>query len=165
MPELYVSAPTQAPADPPVASDPFLLLYTSGTTAAPKGVPLSYHNMLSNARLGVPEHGFAEDDVILAAAPFTHLFGLYSFHLSLCAGARSLLLPSFTPPGLTEIIESAKATALFAGPAHIAACLNAGLFDNYDVSSIKLAVLSGSTLPEAIAREFVKPTRPSLAIA
>jgi acyl-CoA synthetase (AMP-forming)/AMP-acid ligase II len=36
---------------------PFLLLYTSGTTASPKGVPHNYHTMLSNARLGVPEHG------------------------------------------------------------------------------------------------------------
>ena len=40
----------------PVAADPFLLLYTSGTTAAPKGVPHNYHTMLSNARLGAPEH-------------------------------------------------------------------------------------------------------------
>ena len=82
----------------PVASDPFLLLYTSGTTAAPKGVPLSYHNMLGNARVGVPEHQLGPDDTVLSAAPFSHLFGLYSFHLVLCAGACSLLLPAFSPP-------------------------------------------------------------------
>src|SRR4051812_30581904 len=41
----------------PAAGDPFLLLYTSGTTASPKAVPHSYHTLLSNARLGVPEHG------------------------------------------------------------------------------------------------------------
>ena len=152
--ELCASEPGGAIADPPVASDPFLLLYTSGTTAAPKGVPLSYHNMLSNARLGVPEHGLSAKDVVLCAAPFTHLFGLYSFHLALCTGARSLLLPSFTPPGLAEIAESGGATALFAGPAHIAACLNAGLFNKHDLSSLELAVLSGSPLPAPIAKAF-----------
>ena len=49
----------------PVASDPFLLLYTSGTTSSPKGVPLNYHNMLSNARLSAPEHGLTADGVHL----------------------------------------------------------------------------------------------------
>lgn len=150
--ELCASELGGAAIDPPVASDPFLLLYTSGTTAAPKGVPLSYHNMLSNARLSVPEHGLSAKDVVLCAAPVTHLFGLYSFHLALCTGARSLLLPSFTPPGLAEIIEAGQATALFAGPAHIAACLNAGLFDQRDLSSLKLAVISGSPLAAATAK-------------
>ena len=42
--------------DGPVAADPFLLLYTSGTSAQPKGVPLAYQGILGNARLGVPEH-------------------------------------------------------------------------------------------------------------
>ena len=40
----------------PEAADVFLLLYTSGTTASPKGVPHPYRTMLSNARLGAPEH-------------------------------------------------------------------------------------------------------------
>jgi len=91
-------------------------------------------------------------DVVLCAAPFTHLFGLYSFHLALCTGARSLLLPSFTPPGLAEIIEAGQATALFTAPAHLAACLNAGLLDHHDLSSLKLVIVSGSPLSPAIAK-------------
>lgn len=137
-----------------VASDPFLLLYTSGTTAAPKGVPLSYHNMLSNARVGVPEHKLAADDVILSAAPYSHLFGLYSFQLALCAGTCCLLLPAFSPSGLVEAIAQGRPTALFTAPAHIAACIGGGLFDDADLSSLKLAVVSGSALPAALARDF-----------
>ena len=138
----------------PVASDPFLLLYTSGTTAAPKGVPLSYHNMLSNARVGIPEHQLDADDIILSAAPFSHLFGLYSFHLALCAGACSLLLPVFSPPGLAETIDQARPTALFTAPAHMAACIGGGLFDTANLSSLKLAVVSGSALPSTVARNL-----------
>lgn len=140
--------------DPPVASDPFLLLYTSGTTAAPKGVPLSSHNMLSNARVGVVEHKLTADDVILSAAPFSHLFGLYSYHLTLCAGACALLLPAFSPPDLAAGIDRGKPTALFTAPAHIAACIGAGLFDSHDISSLKLAVVSGSVFAPELAREF-----------
>ena len=69
--------------NPPVGSDPFLLLYTSGTTSNPKGVPLTYQNMLGHARLCAPEFGMTSEDRVLSAAPLSHLYGLYSYHLSL----------------------------------------------------------------------------------
>lgn len=136
----------------PVAADPFLLLYTSGTTASPKAVPHNSHTMLGNARLGATEHRLSADDVILSAPPFGHLFALYSFHLALYAGAANLLLPAFTPPELAATIEAGRATALFAAPAHMAACLGMGLFDQHDCSSLALAVLSGSAVPGELAR-------------
>ena len=141
-------------AEPPVASDPFLLLFTSGTTSAPKAVPLSYHNMLINARLGAPEHGLTARDVILSAAPFSHLYGLYSFHVAMAVGAATLLLPAFAPPELATTIERGRPTALWTAPAHVAACLALGLFDRHDLSSLKLAIISGSACPPELARAF-----------
>ena len=70
----------------PSAADPYLLLYTSGTTSSPKGVPLNAHNMLSNARMSAPEKGLTAADSILTAAAFTHLYGLYAFHLGIATG-------------------------------------------------------------------------------
>lgn len=136
----------------PVASDPFLLLYTSGTTASPKAVPHNSHTMLGNARLGTIEHQLSAADVLLSAPPFGHLFGLYSFHMAMCLGAANLLLPNFTPPELAGTIEAGRATALLAAPAHMAACLGMGLFDRHDCSSLKLAILSGSAVPADLAR-------------
>lgn len=138
----------------PVAADPFLLLYTSGTTANPKAAPLNYHTMLSNARLGVPEHGIGPDSVVLSAAPFGHLFALYAVQLALCAGAASLLLPMFAPPAFAGLIESHRATHIFAGPAHIAACLGAGLLDKHDLSSVKLSVTSGAAVPPDLVHAY-----------
>ncbi len=139
---------------PPVGADPFLLLYTSGTTDAPKAVPLSYQNMLGNARLSAPEHRLTAEDVVLSAAPFSHLFGLYSFHLALAVGATNLLLPAFSPPDLAATIERGKATAVFTAPAHVAGCLGAGLFDKHDISSLRLAIVSGSACAPDLARAF-----------
>ena len=138
--------------DGPVAADPFLLLYTSGTSSRPKGVPLAYQGILGNARLGVPEHGITASDRILSAAPFGHLYGLYSFHLALSAGATTVLLPTFTPPDLARTLGSEAVTVLFAAPAHIAACLGAGLLSPDALLSLRLAVLSGSAVPAAVAR-------------
>ncbi len=136
----------------PKASDPFLLLYTSGTTASPKAVPHSYHTLLSNALVGVPEHGIGEADRILSAAPFSHLFGLYSLHVAWAAGAASVLLPQFTPADLALCVERDKPTALWTAPAHIAACRAMGLFDKHDFSSLRLAIMSGSACPPELVR-------------
>ncbi|MDE0943405.1 MAG: class I adenylate-forming enzyme family protein [Alphaproteobacteria bacterium] len=135
----------------PVAADPFLLLYTSGTTASPKAVPHNSHTMLGNARLGAGEHQLTANDVIVSAPPFGHLFALYSFHLALYTGAANLLLANFTPPDLAATVETGKATALFTAPAHMAACLGMGLFDKHDWSSLTLAILSGSAVPADMA--------------
>jgi acyl-CoA synthetase (AMP-forming)/AMP-acid ligase II len=138
----------------PVAADPFLLLYTSGTTASPKGVPHNYHTLLSNARLGVPEHRLSASDRIVSAAPFTHLFGLYELHCAFACGAASVLLPAFTPPDLSALIEKEKPTALWTAPAHIAAVRAQGLFDKHDWSSLKLAIVSGSAAPSSLMKYF-----------
>lgn len=136
----------------PVAADPFLLLYTSGTTASPKAVPHNSHTMLGNARLGVGEHLLGADDVLISAPPFGHLFGLYAFHMAMYAGAANLLLPTFTPPALAAVIEAGAATTLLAAPAHMAVCLGLGLFDKHDCGTLKLAILSGSAVPAEMAR-------------
>ena len=138
--------------DGPVAADPFLLLYTSGTSAQPKGVPHAYQGILGNARLGVPEHGITASDRILSAAPFGHLFALYSFHLALSAGASTALLPAFTPPDLARTLAAGAVTVLFAAPAHIAACLGAGVLTEDGLSRLRLTVLSGSAVAPAVAR-------------
>jgi len=147
----------------PVAADPFLLLYTSGTTASPKGVPLNYHTMLSNARLSAPEHRLSAADRVLCAAPFTHLFGLYALHCAWSVGACSVLLPAFKPDDLSILIENQKPTALWTAPAHIAAVRAMGLFDKHDWSSLKLAIMSGSAAPSLLIKYFQEKT-PSCAV-
>lgn len=150
--ELIESDVAAEPETVPVASDPFLLLFTSGTTSAPKAVPLSYHNMLTNARVSVPEHEITAEDAILSAAPFSHLFGLYSFHIAIAAGACSVVLPVFTPPDMAAAIERDKPTALWTAPAHFAAIRGLGLIDKHDLSSLKMMIMSGSACPEELVR-------------
>ena len=136
----------------PVAADPFLLLYTSGTTSTPKAAPHNYHTLLSNARLSAPEHCVGAQDRILSAAPFSHLFGLYALHVCWAVGATSVLLPVFTPSDLAQAVERDKPTALWTAPAHISACRANGLFEKHDFSSLKLMIISGSACPPELMR-------------
>jgi len=136
------------------AADPFLLLYTSGTTSAPKAVSVTFNHFLSNARMCARELGIAREDRLLCLAPYTHLYGLYSLELGFSVAAAACLLPSITPPDFIDMLKRVKPTVLIAGPAHIAACIQQRLFDGVDLSGIRFAVLSGTTVPIALSQAF-----------
>src|ERR1044071_8640448 len=147
-------SPLGSDSDEPNPSDPFLLLYTSGTTAAPKGVVHPYRTMLGTGRVSAPEHGLHEKSRVLCAAPLSHLYGLYSLHCAWAAGACTVLLPAFKPDDLGVAVEKLKPTALWTAPAHVAACRAAGAFDKYDWSSLQLAIVSGSIAPPQLVKDF-----------
>ncbi len=135
----------------PAPADPSLLLYTSGTTSSPKGVAVDSYPFANNARLAVREFNATEDDIVFCPAPFSHLYGLCALQIALCAGATSLLLPMFTPPDFVKLIEEGRATILFTGPAHHAACRQAGLYDDAEFSSVRIVVTSGAACPPELA--------------
>lgn len=134
-------------------SDPFLLLFTSGTSAGPKAVPLSYQITLGNARVGVIEHGFQETDTVLSVASYTHLLGLYCLHLTTRAGASNILFPSFTPAELSAAITHNRPSVLVCAAPHLAAMMVNGLLETTDFSSIRLIITSGSALSPTVAKE------------
>src|SRR6267142_3584597 len=152
--ELQAAAPLPAGHPAPDARDAFLLLYTSGTTASPKAVPHPYRTLLGNSRMGSREHRLNDQSKILCAAPLSHLYGLYSLHCAWAVGACTVLLPAYKPDELAQSVERERPTALWAGPAHMAACRNAGLFERHDWSSLELAIVSGSIVPPALMREL-----------
>lgn len=133
------------------AADPFVLLYTSGTTAAPKGVPHPSCTFLANFRLAAQELGITSADTLLCAAPFTHLYGLSALSVALCAGATSVFLPVFTPEAFANLLAHARPSVVYAGPAHVAGCLNAGLLAGKDLSSVRIAILSGAAVSPELA--------------
>ena len=138
----------------PDAGDPFLLLCTSGTTSSPKAVSVTFNHFLGNARMCAAEFGLKPDDRILCLAPYTHLYGLYALELGFAVGATACLLDLFTPAGFVETLKWSKPTVLIAGPAHIAPCIQQGLFADVDFTALRFAVLSGSTVPATLSVAF-----------
>jgi cyclohexanecarboxylate-CoA ligase len=140
---------------PPIsAGDDFLLLYTSGTTSSPKAVSVTHNHFLSNARLCAAEFGITPTDRILCLAPFTHLYGLYTLELGFSVGATACLLDAFTPPAFIRTLAALHPTMLFGGPAHISPCLQQRMFDGVDLSAMRVAVLSGTTVPTELSADL-----------
>ena len=149
--EMIENGPKRAIPDPPVAADPVLLCFTSGTSAEPKAVLRNYYTACGNGRIYSPTIGLGADDVVMVAPPFTHVFGLACVHAALWAGATIALLELFTPDAYAAAIERARPTVLFTAPAHVAATLKAGLFEAHDISSLRTVVVAGSVCPPNLA--------------
>jgi acyl-[acyl-carrier-protein]-phospholipid O-acyltransferase/long-chain-fatty-acid--[acyl-carrier-protein] ligase len=76
-------------------TDPAVILFTSGSEGAPKGVALSHANLLANCRQLAARVDFSPADTVLNALPMFHSFGLTAgFILPLLSGVRTFLYPS-----------------------------------------------------------------------
>jgi cyclohexanecarboxylate-CoA ligase/acyl-CoA synthetase len=151
----FESKPEPATLDTrPRADGDFVLLYTSGTVAAPKGVPMPYRKFLANARMSAPEHEIGPDSILLTAAPLSHLYGLFAVNLTFAAGAAMALLPAFAPPALADALDRYRPTHLFTAPAHMAACLQAGLLTPERLRPLRFLQISGSACPPELARRI-----------
>ena len=150
-----LGAPMQV--DAPADEDRLAVLaYTSGTTGDPKGVMLSHGNLLANLRqqMELPEH-VTEDDVLFLALPFFHIFGL-SVTLGLLAlnGASGVIVDRFDPVNTLQLIERHRISVLFGAPPMYTAWLNVGRPQDYDLSSVRIAVSGAAPLPREILHRF-----------
>ena len=146
--------PTEAEAalgTPVTADDPFVIVYTSGTTAHPKGCVHTFNTYCSGARaLGVA-FAYTEDDVQFGPSPVTHTTGLVtSVLLPLLYGAATHFMPDWDPVrGLAEI-ERYRCTASVTATAFIQMLLDAYDPRIHDASSLRLWVSAGAPIPRAV---------------
>ena len=140
---------------PVAASDPAIILYTSGTTGKPKGATLTHANILSNARSCVSVFGFTADDVIFGGLPLFHAFGqTVSMNAAFAASATVALLPRFTPDGALNLMERAVVSVLAAVPSmyvSLAAALEAEPERARSLRGrIRFGISGGSPLPAPV---------------
>lgn len=100
------------------SDDVVLQLYTSGTTAKPKGVLTSNTNLRTCTRTGGP-WGFDESSVSLCAMPLFHIGGLGWVLVGLANGAHNVILAEFTPTSLLDALEGMGITNTFLVPSVI----------------------------------------------
>jgi len=148
--------PIETVADPPVAADPLLLAFTSGTSASPKAVLATNQTALSTIIAAKSALGLKTGDTIMSVASFTHMFGMMVVHWALSCGSALLLLPQYRPDRFAELLIQGRPDVLFAAPAHIATCMQSGLLDGKDLSSVRAAIFSGATCPATLAAGLEK---------
>ncbi len=98
-------------------NDNALLMYTSGTTGTPKGVPLTHGNIISEL-VGVDDVlKFGEDERILSLLPLFHAYlQIVNLWVATTVGAEVGYLKELTPAELGEAMKSFKPTILTTVP-------------------------------------------------
>ncbi|WP_254839187.1 class I adenylate-forming enzyme family protein [Natronomonas marina] len=130
------------------------LLYTSGTTGAPKGVYHTHGNLAANARALVHYKEWTRDDVALTACQCFHVTGLnVTTTPFLLLGAENHLLPEWDVEAALSAIERHDVTYTFLIPTMLLDLLEDGDPDAYDVSSLETIGVGGSPMPERRIRE------------
>ena len=134
-----------------------VLAYTSGTTGDPKAAMLSHGNLQANLdqQMQVPDARVTEDDVLFLALPLFHIFGLnVTLGLLVMNGATGVLIERFEPVATLGWIQEHKVTILFgAPPMYSSWCAMPGA-DQYDLSSVRLAISGAAPLPTDVLRDF-----------
>lgn len=153
---LIVKASETSPyARPQVGTGPdlALLVYTSGTTSAPKGVAASHANELASAFAYSGMMAISPTDTVFVALPLSFSYGFHAAaYVALLSGATILLAPRFHPRLALETIEAQRPTVFLGVPTMYAMMADVAAKDarRYDVSSLRLAAASGAALNEQI---------------
>ena len=135
--------------------DVALLGFTSGTTGEPKAT-MHFHRDLLIIADGYAKEvlGVTPDDIFVGSPPLAFTFGLGGLAIfPLRFGAAATLLETASPPNMVAIIETYKATVCFTAPTAYRAMLRA-MDAGADLSSLRVAVSAGETLPAPVFEEW-----------
>ena len=141
--ELAAGEPAELDLNRLQPEDPHTLLYTSGTTSNPKGVPHCSLTILSGVRTCADELNITSDDRMYMLSNYTHMWGICGLMMGLYKGASIVLSDKFSPEVFVEITESLKPTVAIGAPVHILKTYHEKFFEGRDMSSLRLIVTSG----------------------
>ncbi|WP_031938044.1 class I adenylate-forming enzyme family protein [Prescottella defluvii] len=166
--DAFRRAVDQAPESDGVAvteDDLAQVLYTSGTTSAPKGCEHTHRSIASVPPLIASTIPLTRDDRMLIAMPIWHASPLNNWMLTtLFLGGTVVLLEEYDPIAFLETVQEHKVTAFFGAPvaylAPLQVCKAKGLdFTSYDLSSVDKWIYGGAPLGEETARMLVEAYR------
>jgi 2-aminobenzoate-CoA ligase len=160
---IALDKPVTFDAVPTGRDDVALLGFTSGTTGEPKATMHFHRDLL------IVADGYARevlrvtpDDVFVGSPPLAFTFGLGGLAIfPLRFGATATLLENASPANMIQIIETYKATICFTAPTAYRAML-AAMEQGADLSSLRIAVSAGETLPGPVFEDWRRKTGKSM---
>jgi len=139
-----------------------LMLYTSGTTGRPKGVPRSHRNELAASIAHLAQNQYRQGDSCLGVMPFFHTMGVRILLASALLSGRMVCLPNYEPEEVLRLVSTERLTTLFLVPTMFHDVLGHPKFDSYDVSSLSRVGYAGMTMTPALIERSLDQLKPEL---
>ena len=158
-PMLLVERPLETTAatasvTPRAASDPAVILFTSGTSGTPKGAVLTHGGLRAAAKNACSALELGAADVVLGAAPFSHVLGQSVGILATFLGGGAIaVIERFDAPATLETM-CRTGTTVFLGVPTMCILLLAEAREGGPRPPLRVAHVGGAPLPAEVADEF-----------
>ncbi len=131
--------------------------FTSGTTGAPKGAPLTHHNIVNNARFIAGAMRLTQDDRLCIPVPLYHCFGMVLAVLACVSSGAAMVFPSegFDATATLDAVAAERCTALHGVPTMFIAELDHPDFASYDLRTLRTGIMAGSPCPIEVMKRVV----------
>jgi 2-furoate---CoA ligase len=143
---------------PVATTDLSLLLYTSGTTGRPKGVPRTHANHVAGAVAHTLQCRYDWGERTLGVMPLYHTMGIHSLTSMMVVNGCFVCQPDWSAGEALSLIASERLSALYLIPTLFWELVHAPAFARADVTSVRKLAYAGApmlpTLTEACTRAF-----------
>jgi 2-furoate---CoA ligase len=139
-----------------------LLLYTSGTTGRPKGVPRSHRADRAGGLSQVVQHGYRYGDRTLGVMPLYHTMGLHSLVAMHLIGGCYVCQPDWEAERALELIERERITSLYLAPTLYHDLVTHPRRGDFDLSSVETLAYAGAAMTGALVARCSEAFRPRL---
>lgn len=154
--------PGAGPDHPVAPDDCAYILYTSGSTGAPKGVSISHRNACAFVEWAVRELGATPDDRFANHAPFTFDLSVLDLYAAFAAGATVTLIPremSYAPRQLVDFLHRERVSIWYSVPSALIHMMrDGGLLDGAPPPALRAILFAGEPFPIAGVRALAKWT-------
>ncbi len=140
------------------------LLYTTGTSMAPKCVMHSHYSLVNNAVFTAERIRMDSKDRICVSQPLFHVFGLItSFLAAVCCGAKLCVLSHFGSEEILQCVQRHGCTILNGVPTNFICMLSNPAFYRYKTESLRLSVIGGANI-SATQLDYIREAFPTVHI-
>ena len=134
----------------PAAEEPGLMLYTSGTTGRPKGVPRSHRADRAAGLSQALQHGYGPGDRTLGVMPLYHTMGMHSLLAMAFVGGTYVCQPDWDAGDALELIERERLSSLYLAPTLFHDLVHHPDARRRDVSSVRTLGYAGAAMTSAL---------------